>query len=261
MRAEDLTCNRNVRLVSVVYATRTWQTLASSEMATSERILVIEDDHRVQTALKRLFEPEGYGVEVASDGTSGLNSAVGSPPSAVVLDLRLPSMSGRDVCREIKRAAPNLPVIILSAASDVVDKVTLLELGADDYVTKPFSPRELLARVRAAIRRTSRSGTPPADLCTFGDVAVDFARMQLTRSGQPVTLTAQEFKVLKFLVENPERVISREELLNTVWGYEHYPTTRTVDNHMLKLRQKLEKDPGNPAHIRTVHGVGYKFIR
>ncbi len=219
---------------------------------------MIEDDLRVQTALKRLLEPEGFGVDVAVDGSAGLRAVVSSPPLAVVLDLRLPSMSGRDVCREIKRQLPNLPVIILSAASDVVDKVTLLELGADDYITKPFSPRELLARVRAAIRRSSR--TLVAESFAFGDVAIDFTRMQLTRSGQPVTLTAQEFKVLKFMIENPERVITREELLNAVWGYENYPTTRTVDNHMLKLRQKVENDPAHPIHIRTVHGVGYKFI-
>jgi DNA-binding response OmpR family regulator len=224
----------------------------------AERVHVIEDDHRVQTALRRLFEPEGYTVEVAADGSVGLQAAVSNPPVAVVLDLRLPSMSGRDVCREIKRAAPNLPVIILSATTDVIDKVTLLELGADDYVTKPFSPRELLARVRAAVRRSSRA--QPAECVTFGEVAVDFTRMQLTCAGHPVTLTAQEFKVLKFMTDNPERVITREELLNAVWGYENYPTTRTVDNHMMKLRQKIEADPANPIHIRTVHGVGYKFV-
>ncbi len=224
----------------------------------AERILVIEDDRRVQTALKRLFEPEGFLVEVASNGSSGLDAATERPPALVMLDLRLPNMSGRDVCREIKRTAPNLPIIILSAITDVIDKVTLFELGADDYVTKPFSPEELLARVRAALRRTSRPVA--SDLFSFGDVAIDFVRMELTRAGQPVTLTAQEFKVLRFLTENPERVITREELLNSVWGYEHYPTTRTVDNHMLKLRQKIEHDPANPVHIRTVHGVGYKFV-
>jgi two-component system, OmpR family, alkaline phosphatase synthesis response regulator PhoP len=227
-------------------------------MAEGERILVIEDDHRVQTALKRLFEPEGYSVEIAPDGTTGLRAAMGQVPVAVVLDLRLPQMSGRDVCREIKRSAPNLPVIILSAMSDVIDKVTLLEMGADDYVTKPFSPRELLARVRAAIRRSSR--VMPSEQFSFGEIAVDFTRMHLTRAGQPVILTAQEFKVLKFLTENPERVITREELLNAAWGYENYPSTRTVDNHMLKLRQKIEKDPAEPVHIRTVHGMGYKFV-
>ncbi len=235
-----------------------WGETATEGIMGTERILVIEDDRRVQTALKRLFEPEGFLVEVAADGSGGLEVATAHPPALVMLDLRLPNMSGRDVCREIKRTTPNVPVIILSAATDVIDKVTLFELGADDYVTKPFSPQELLARVRAALRRTSR--TVPSELFSFGDVAVDFVRMQLTRGGQPVTLTAQEFKLLKFLTENPERVVTREELLNSVWGYEHYPSTRTVDNHMLKLRQKIERDPANPAHIRTVHGVGYKFV-
>ncbi len=228
-------------------------------VAAADKILVIEDDHRVQTALKRLFEPEAFAVEVASDGAAGLQAALGSPPQLVVLDLRLPKMSGRDVCREIKRSLPNLPIIILSATTDVIDKVTLLELGADDYVTKPFSPRELLARVRVAIRRATRPATG-TEIATFGSVRVDFTRMELTRGGKPMTLTAQEFKVLKFLTENPERVISREELLNSAWGYENYPTTRTVDNHMLKLRQKVELDPANPVHIRTVHGIGYKFV-
>jgi DNA-binding response OmpR family regulator len=167
-------------------------------------------------------------------------------------------LSGRDVCRTIKEKAPALPIIVLSAASDVADKVLLLELGADDYVTKPFSPRELLARVRAAVRRSSRPTTATAQ--GFGDVSVDFAKMEVMRGGQAVTMTAQEFKVLKFLMENAERVVSREELLNEVWGYQNYPSTRTVDNHILKLRQKLEKDPAQPIHFRTMHGAGYKFV-
>lgn len=223
-----------------------------------EKILIVEDDQRVHKALRRLFEPEGYSIEATFDGASGLKAALAAPPSAVVLDMRLPVMSGRDVCREIKQAVPNIPVIIVSAASDVTDKVSLLEIGADDYVTKPFSPRELLARVRAAIRRSSRSA--PGEIYKFGDAVVDFTKMQITRAGELVALTAQEFKMLKFMVQNPERVIPREELLNTVWGYQSYPTTRTVDNHMLKLRQKLEPDPANPVHFRTVHGAGYKFV-
>ncbi len=223
-----------------------------------ERILIVEDDKRVHKALRRLFEPEGYSIDTTYDGISGLKAALAAPPAAVVLDLRLPAMSGRDVCREIKQAAPDIPVIILSAASDTIDKVSLLEIGADDYVTKPFSPRELLARVRAAIRRSTRS--PASDTYKFGEVSVDFARMQLNRNGKLVPLTAQEFKMLRFLLQNPERVIQREELLNAAWGYQSYPTTRTVDNHMLRLRQKLESDPTNPVHFRTVHGVGYKFV-
>jgi DNA-binding response OmpR family regulator len=223
-----------------------------------ERILVVEDDRAVQKALKRLFESEGYSVEAAFDGESGLGAFRSAPPTAVVLDLRLPKVSGRDVCREIKDRAPALPVIVLSAATDVSDKVLLLELGADDYVTKPFSPRELLARVRAAVRRSTRR--PSATSQGFDDVSVDFAKMEVIRSGLPVTMTAQEFKVLKFLLENAERVVSREELLNEVWGYQNYPSTRTVDNHILKLRQKLEKDPAQPVHFRTMHGAGYKFV-
>jgi DNA-binding response OmpR family regulator len=226
-----------------------------------DRILIVEDDHRVRKALRRLFEPEGYEVQEREDGDAGIEAARTSPPAAVVLDLRLPGLSGRDVCRELKSSLPNVPVIILSATTDVIDKVSLLELGADDYVTKPFSPRELLARVRRAIRRTAAPASQVrADTFQFGDATIDFARMHLSRAGQPIAATAQEFKILKFLVLNPERVISREELLNAVWGYQNYPTTRTVDTHMLKLRQKLEVDPADPRHIVTVHGVGYKFV-
>ncbi len=226
---------------------------------TMERILVVEDDHAVQKALKRLFESEGFEIEISSDGKAALDAFHKAMPSAIVLDLRLPLMSGRDVCREIKQQAPALPIIVLSAASDVSDKVLLLELGADDYVTKPFSPRELLARVRAALRRTVRKDT--SDLVAFDGISVDFSKMEVIRNGEPIVLTAQEFKTLKFLLQNAERVISRDELLNEVWGYQNYPSTRTVDNHILKLRQKLERDPANPVHFRTVHGMGYKFVR
>jgi len=158
----------------------------------------------------------------------------------------------------MKKLNPSVPIIILSAASDVVDKVLLLELGADDYVTKPFSPRELLARVRVALRRTARVAT--TESYSFDDVAIRFSSMEVTKAGNSVQLTAQEFKMVKFLIENSERVISREELLNEVWGYQNYPTTRTVDTHVVKLRQKLETDPANPVHICTVRGTGYKFV-
>lgn len=223
------------------------------------RVLVIEDDPSVQKALRRLFETEGYLVEVHSDGMSGLESFHKAVPTAVILDLRLPKVSGRDVCRQMKATAPNLPIVVLSAASDVSDKVLLLELGADDYVTKPFSPRELLARVRTALRHS----TPAANLTllSFDNITVDISRMEVKRDGKVVALTAQEFKTLQFLLQNAERVISRDELLNEVWGYQNYPSTRTVDNHILKLRQKLERDPASPVHFRTVHGVGYKFVR
>ena len=223
-----------------------------------DRILVVEDDRAVQRALRRLFEAEGYSVETACDGSSAVELFRRVSPSAIVLDLRLPGMSGRDVCSAIKQQAATVPIIVLSAASDVSDKVLLLELGADDYVTKPFSPRELLARVRAALRRTVK--TNPGDKFSFDDIQVDCSKMEVVREGRTITLTAQEFKTLKFMLQNPERVITRDELLNEVWGYHNYPSTRTVDNHILKLRQKLERDPANPVHFRTVHGVGYKFI-
>jgi DNA-binding response OmpR family regulator len=227
-----------------------------------DKILVIEDDAAVQKALRRLFEPEDYSVQIAGDGNAGVEAFRAAPPSLVVLDLRLPGMPGPDVCRELKKAAPHLPVIVLSAKTDITDKVLLLEFGADDYVTKPFSPRELLARVRTALRRSNRpsAASNSGNVFAFSDVHIDFAKMELTRSGRPVALTAQEFKVLKFFAQNPGRVVSREELLNEVWGYQNYPSTRTVDNHLLKLRQKLEKDPAYPIHFRTVHGAGYKFV-
>src|SRR3979411_1323587 len=164
------------------------------------RILGVEDDPAVQKALKRLFETEGFTVEVQSNGQSALESFHSAAPLAIILDLRLPKLSGRDLCKEIKAQAPALPIIVLSAASDVSDKVLLLELGADDYVTKPFSPRELLARVRAALRRTVRTGT--GDVFTFDGISVDFTKMEVNRSGEPVVLTAQEFKTLKFLIQN-----------------------------------------------------------
>jgi len=223
------------------------------------RILVVEDDPAVQKALKRLFESEGYAVEIQANGKSALESFQAMPPAVIILDLRLPQLSGSDVCKEIKAQSPSQPIIVLSATSDVSDKVLLLELGADDYVTKPFSPRELLARVRAALRHTSR--TANVNRVTFDGISIDFRKMEVQRDGSIVVLTAQEFKTLQFLVQNADRVIGRDELLNEVWGYQNYPSTRTVDNHILKLRQKLERDPGSPVHFRTVHGMGYKFVR
>ena len=222
-------------------------------------ILAIEDDPRILKALQRLFSSEGYEIRSANNGKQGLEQFAAPGLDAVVLDLMLPGMSGRDICRAMKQANPDIPVVILSAISDVADKVLLLELGADDYVTKPFSPRELLARVQAAIRRTKRSSLRPS--VSFGEVEVDFARMRATRGGKPVTLTAHEFKLLRFFLDNPERVLSRDELLNEVWGYNAYPSTRTVDNQILKLRQKLEGDPANPVHFCTVHGAGYRFVQ
>jgi|SRR5271157_3978557 len=222
-------------------------------------ILVIEDDPRIQKALVRLFSSEGYEVHVEGEGKAGLAASRKLLPAAVVLDLMLPGINGRELCRLMKEAQPDTPVVILSAVSEVADKVLMLELGADDYVTKPFSPRELLARVEAAIRRTAKSGT--AKLTQFGEITIDAAKMEVRREGAIVTLTAHEFKLLRYFVENAGRVLTRGELLNDVWGYNSYPNTRTVDNQILKLRQKLERDPAQPRHFLTVHGAGYKFVR
>jgi DNA-binding response OmpR family regulator len=223
-------------------------------------IVVIEDDTRIQKTLRRLFEGENYQVDVLHDGVNAKEATSAPGVEAVVLDLMLPKISGREVCRGIKERQPNLPVVILSAVSEVADKVLLLELGADDYMTKPFSPRELLARVQAAIRRSNRMGAKPAPSKGFGDVIVDLERMEVLRAGMPVSLTAQEFKLLRYFFQNPMRVISRQQLLTEVWGYESYPTTRTVDNQILKLRQKLEPNPTEPRYLRTIHGAGYKFV-
>src|SRR5688572_2596838 len=223
-----------------------------------ERILVIEDHRAVQKALTRLFQSEGYSVSVAADGNLGLETFRATPPSLVVLDLRLPGSSGEDVCRAMKNESPSVPVIVLSAKTDIADKVLLLEIGADDYMTKPFSPRELLARVRVALRRSNRAAI--SDRLSFGDVSVDFASMEATCGGQPITLTALEFKVLKYFTQHPRRVVSRHELLEGVWEYKTDPISRTVDSHMKQLRQKLEKNPTCPVHFRTIHGAGYKFV-
>jgi DNA-binding response OmpR family regulator len=221
-------------------------------------ILVIEDDLRMQKVLRRTFAGERYAVAVAGDGKTGLELFRSERPIAVILDLILPEISGRELCQTFKSLAAEIPVIVLSAVSEVVDKVLLLELGADDYVTKPYSPRELVARVQAAIRRRHKPAS--SSVVRFGDCEIDFRSMTGRRGGLPVALTAHEFKLLKFFTENIDRVLTRELLLNEVWGYNAYPTTRTVDNQILKLRQKLEPDPANPRHLLTIYGAGYKFV-
>ncbi len=221
-------------------------------------ILIIEDDPRMQRTLQRAFAQEQYATVIAGDGQGGLDLFRSEHPLAVVLDLILPIISGQELCRLFKQQSSETPIIVLSAITEAADKVLLLELGADDYVTKPFSPRELTARVQAAIRRQRKpaSHTP----YRFGDCEVDFKKMTILCSGRPVVLTAHEFKLLKFFTDNAERVLTRDALLNEVWGYNFYPTTRTVDNQILKLRQKLEPVPTNPRHLVTIYGAGYKFV-
>ena len=229
-----------------------------------ETVLVVEDSRPMQRTLQRLFEADGLEVRVASDGMAGLESFRKEPPNVVVLDLKLPRLPGKELCRAFKAHMASVPIVVLSANADVEDKVLLLELGADDYVTKPFSPKELLARVRRAMRRSG----PKAEVTTnlpndkvahevlaFGDVHVDFTSMEAKRQNITLTLTAQEFKLLKFFARSPGRVFSREELLNEVWGYESAIDTRTVDTHVRRLREKL--GPGADC-IETIRGFGYR---
>jgi DNA-binding response OmpR family regulator len=232
--------------------------MSEPRLATVDRILVIEDDQALRKILQRLLSSEGYEVDVVPDGVSAVEMLRHKTPSAVILDLLRPGSSGCDLYKTIANSIPGLPLLILSASVDVADKVLLLEMGADDYVTIPFSPRELVARLRALMRRAWR--VSPENVYAFDDVMVDFLKVEITRDGQKITVTAKEFKTLEFLIKNAERAISRDELLIEVWGYKDYPLTRTVDTHMLRLRQKLESDPSNPSHFLTVHGLGYKFV-
>jgi DNA-binding response OmpR family regulator len=236
--------------------------------APTDTVLIVEDSKAMQRTLQRVFESDGLRVRIASDGLAGLESFRKQPPDIVVLDLKLPGLPGRELCRVFKSEMAAIPIVVLSADAEVEDKVLLLELGADDYVTKPFSPKELLARVRRAMRRATAStqatnptsATAPGELLTFGDARVDFSAMEATRAGKRLMLTSQEFKLLRFLGNSAGTVVSREKLLNEAWGYENYPTTRTVDNYVLRLRQKFEPDPANPRFFITIHGSGYKFM-
>ena len=233
--------------------------ISELQSAPTERILVIEHDGALRKVLQRLFSSEGYEVDVVSDAVCGLERLRQGVPAAVILDLPRPGSSGCDLCKKIASLISAAPLVILSTSSKVADKVLSLEMGADDYVTIPFSPRELLARLRALIRRAPRLGLE-ADVYVFANVMVDFSKTEITRGGEKIAVTRKEFKTLEFFTKNAQRVISREELLNEVWGYQNYPYTRTVDNHMLRLRQKLESDPSHPLHFLTIHGRGYKFL-
>ena len=222
-----------------------------------ERILVIEADGALRKILRQLFSSEGYEVDVVPDGVGGLEMLRQRAPAAVILDLRHSGSLGRDLCRRIANSIPGLPLVILSVSSDVADKVLLLEMGADDYVTIPFSPMELVARLRALIRRATRISR--TDVYVFEDVMVDFSKTEIARGGRKITVTAKEFKTLEFLTKNAERVISRDELLDKVWGYQDYPCTRTVDNHIVALRRAIGDDSKSPRFLRTVRGEGYRL--
>jgi two-component system, OmpR family, alkaline phosphatase synthesis response regulator PhoP len=226
-----------------------------------EQILVIDDDLAVQRILRQTLEDAGFQTAVAGDGTKALQMFRTTAPGAVILELRLPgNKSGYDLCREI-RASSKVPIVVLSATKDECDKILLLELGADDYVTKPFSPRELLARVRAALRRSHENAIKDQGY-QFGDIEVNFQKMELLRNGKNVPFSRLEFKLLRFFLDNQQRVVSQDELLKQVWGYRGHAgfTSGMVRTQILGLRKKIEKDPSNPVHFRTVHGSGYKFV-
>jgi DNA-binding response OmpR family regulator len=226
-----------------------------------KRILVIEDEPQMLLGLRDNLELEGYEVATASDGDEGLLKASSFQPDLVILDVMLPRKNGFDVCRELRARGTATPVVMLTARNQETDKVLGLELGADDYVTKPFSITELLARVRAVLRRTgTRPSGTPADTYRIGDLEIDFRMHQARRGKQRVEFTAREFELLRYFVTHIGQVVTREQILNEVWGYEEFPTTRTIDNFVAKLRQKIERAPHAPEHILTIHGSGYKFV-
>jgi len=223
-----------------------------------ERILVVEDEEAILMLLEDQLTIEGYDVTTARDGEAGLAMAMGGEFDIVVLDVMLPRKDGFDVCREVRSAGVTTPILMLTAKSQEIDKVVGLELGADDYVTKPFSSRELVARIRAVLRR-AKGGAEPVEQCRFGDVVVDFRKFTTTRNGSVVDLTAREYALLEFLVEHRDRAVSRFDILNAVWGDDADVFPRTVDTHVANLRKKIERDPSNPRHIVGVRGVGYRF--
>lgn len=222
-----------------------------------QTILVIDDDDSLRDTIGLMLEQEGYRVHLAADGREGYERSLTLRPDLILVDLRLPGMSGVEICRQLRSDKVQTPIIVLSAVGDEIDKVLLLEIGADDYVTKPFGRRELLARIRAVLRRTT---TEAHRVLHFGDAEVDIERRVASRKGEEVKLTPAEYNLLVFFLQNTDRPLTRDVILNSVWGYNSFPNTRTVDAHIVKLRQKFEADPAVPRHFLTVHGVGYRFL-
>jgi two-component system alkaline phosphatase synthesis response regulator PhoP len=224
------------------------------------KILIVEDEEELLRGLEISLSKEGYRILKATRGETGVKLAIKENPDLIILDVMLPGMSGLDVCRELRQKGIDVPIIMLTAKSEEIDRVVGLEIGADDYVTKPFSLRELLARIRVRLRRQPPRVTKgPIQYC-FGDVKIDFEKFVAVRKGRPLDLTPREFDILRLLIQCRGEVVTRDRLLDEVWGYEAYPSTRTIDSHILNLRQKLEDDPANPRHILTIYGEGYKFV-
>ena len=226
----------------------------------NSRILLVEDEPGLVLTLNDRLVSEGFSVSAEKDGESGLERALSEAFDLIVLDVMLPRKNGFDVCRDLRHRGVLTPVIMLTARGQVVDKVVGLKLGADDYLTKPFEMAELLARIEALLRRAPVSPSPVAELYQFGGVRVDFRRAEVHRQGQAIDLSAREFSLLRYFIEHRGSAITREELLNEVWGYHSTPSTRTVDVHVAWLRQKLEMNPRHPQFILTIHGRGYKFV-
>jgi two-component system alkaline phosphatase synthesis response regulator PhoP len=224
----------------------------------TSRILIVEDDPAIRLGLQRHLGYEGFAVDLARDGEEALAKAFDQKPDLVLLDLMLPKVNGFEVCKTIRKYDPKIPIVILSAKGDEGDKVLGLELGADDYVTKPFSLRELTARIKSALRRR-RAAAGEVDVFREGTLEIDFSAQSLRVDGKEQECTTREFNLLKFLIRHRGRVLSRDQILNEVWGFDYDGTPRTIDNFVNKLRQKLEKDPQNPGWIQTVRGTGYKF--
>ena len=223
-----------------------------------QRILIIEDERPMRTALADLLTAEGYRTLAAADGERGLELALAEKPDLILLDIKMPKLDGFAVCAELRRLAVAVPVLMLTAKGQIEDRVNGLDAGADDYLVKPFSTEELLARVRALLRRSHRQARATLKL-KLGDVEIDLVRQTAVQGRKPVHLTAKEFAMLRLLAEAEGGPVSRERFLDVVWGYTAFPTTRTVDNHIASLRAKLEKNPNDPRWIKTVHGVGYKL--
>ena len=223
------------------------------------KILIVEDEPNMVAGLRDNFEFEGHQVITAGDGVAGLERAIAESPDLVILDVMMPRMSGLDVCRQLKSKRPSIPIIMLTARGQEGDKVVGLELGADDYVTKPFSIRELLARVKAVLRR-ARVAPKTDEKYSFGEVEVNLRSCQVSRKGQALDFSSKEFELLKYFLIHPGETLTRDRLLEDVWGYDRFPTTRTVDAHIVRLRQKVEPKPEEPRFILTVHGTGYKFV-
>ncbi len=227
--------------------------------APARRILLVEDEPSLVLTLTDRLISEGYEVEAVGDGDTAVDRAVTGSFDMVLLDVMLPGRDGFEVCRELRQRGLQIPIVMLTARGQVVDRVVGLKLGADDYVTKPFEMIELLARMEAIFRRARSPLSSPAGTYAFGDVRVDFRSGEVFRDGAPVTLSALEFKLLAFFIQNRGALLTRDELLDKVWGYDAMPTTRTVDVHVASLRQRLERNPSRPEHILTVHGRGYRF--